>query len=180
MKQGKKNVIYIKHVRALRCVGEMLSFAATQDIRQTMKGENMRKTILAAVMAVSMCLLFSGAVPAQSGNDSKGALKMKAAGERRGDAASLTDEQKATVKSILSKYNASTLTADDAKAIHRAFRDAGVRPGPGLHEAVTSAGFDPKKLRELDPPPDRKGGGEGGADGSAHGRKGPGQGMKQD
>ena len=96
---------------------------------------------------------------------------MGAAGGRQGDAASLTDEQKAAVKSILSKYSASSLTADDAKAIHRAFRDAGVRPGPGLHEAVTSAGFDPEKLKELDPPPDRKGGGEAGPGGDAHERR---------
>ena len=135
----------------------------------------MRKTILAAVMAVSMCLLFSGAVPAQSTDGNKGTPKMRAAGGRPGDAASLTDEQKAAVKSILSKYTASSLTADDAKAIHRSFRDAGVRPGPGLREAITSAGFDPEKLRELDPPPERKG-----PDGSEHGRKGPEQGIKQD
>ncbi len=73
------------------------------------------------------------------------------------EAQSLTDEQAAQVKSILSKYNASSLTAADAKAIHKAFRDAGIRKGPGQRNAILAAGFDPKKIRDLDPPPDRPG-----------------------
>jgi hypothetical protein len=149
-------------------------------IGQTMKGENMKRILLAAVMAAGMCLLFSGSAPAQGPDDNRGAPGMKDDRGRPGDAASLTEAQKETVKSILSKYKASSLTADDAKAIHGAFRDAGLRGGPGLNEAVTSAGFDSDRLRDLDPPPGRKGGGEGGPDGSANGRKGPGQGMKQD
>ena len=153
---------------------------ATQNIQQTMKGENMRKTILTAVMAVSMCLLFSGAVPAQSRNDNKGGPGMSDDRGRPGDAVSFTEQQKATVKSILSKYKAATLTADDAKAIHRAFRDAGLRGGPGLNEAVTSAGFDSDKLRDLDPPPDRKDRGEAGPEDSMSDRKGTGKGLKQD
>jgi Spy/CpxP family protein refolding chaperone len=64
----------------------------------------------------------------------------------------LTDQQKVSIKSILAKYDASTLTADDAKAIHRALRDAGLRNGPELNDAVKEAGFDPDKLRDLDPP----------------------------
>jgi hypothetical protein len=160
----------------------MLSYRNGKKIftDKTMKEETMKKAILAAVMAAGMCLLFSGAVSAQGRDDTSGGPKMREARERPDEAKSLTDEQKAAVTSILSKYTASSLTADDAKAIHRAFRDAGVRPGPGLREAVTSAGFDPEKLRELDPPPDRKGGGEVGPDGSEHGRKGPGQGEKHD
>ncbi len=126
-----------------------------------MKGATMRKTILAAVMAAGMCLLFSGAAPAQNRDDNKGVSMIKDVRERPGDSASLTDAQKAAVKSILSKYNASTLTANDAKAIHSAFRDAGVKSGPGLNEAVTSAGFNSDKLRDLDPPPGMKGRGQG-------------------
>jgi len=115
----------------------------------------MKKPFLAAMMAVSVCFLFFGMGP-QSGDDDTGPPAMNDARPRPENRAPLTDEQKAAVKSILSKYNATTLTADDAKAIHRAFRDAGLRPGPGLQEAITSAGFDPRKLRELDPPPLRR------------------------
>ena len=121
----------------------------------------MKKTVLLAVMAAGMCLLFSGAAPAQNRDDSSGAAMIKDGRERPGDSASLTDAQKAAVKSILSKYKASTLTANDAKAIHGAFRDAGLKSGSGLNEAVTSAGFNSDKLRDLDPPPDMKGRGQG-------------------
>jgi len=69
---------------------------------------------------------------------------------------SLSDEQKARVASILSQYNASSLTAADAKAINNAFREAGIRRGPGQRAAIEAAGFDPEKIRTLDPPPDRK------------------------
>ena len=72
------------------------------------------------------------------------------------------------------------MTAVDAKAIHKAFSDAGIRRGAGLNEAVTAAGFDPDKLRDLDPPPDRKSRGEGGPEGNEHGVKGRGQDIKRD
>ena len=70
-----------------------------------------------------------------------------------------TPEQTATIKSILSKYNASTLTAADAKAIHEKFREAGIHAGPETKDAIIAAGFDPDKLRALDPPknPDKQG-----------------------
>jgi hypothetical protein len=67
----------------------------------------------------------------------------------------LTDAQKAQVKSILSQYNAASLTAADAKAIFEAFRAAGLRGGPDLLEAIKAAGFDPEKIRALAPPPGR-------------------------
>lgn len=66
----------------------------------------------------------------------------------------LTDEQKEKVKAILSHYNAATLTANDAKAIHEAFREAGLRGGPAAEEAIREAGFNPEKLHDLVPPPD--------------------------
>ena len=105
---------------------------------------------------------------------------MRDARERPDDAVSLTDAQKSALKSILSKYNTSTVTAVDAKAIHKAFSAAGIRGGACLNEAVMSAGFDPDKLRDLDPPPDRKSRGEGGPEDSERGGKGRGQGIKQD
>ena len=69
----------------------------------------------------------------------------------------LSDEQKAKVVSILSRYDSSSLTAADAKAINNAFREAGIRQGPGQGEAIEAAGFNPEKISALDPPPDRKG-----------------------
>lgn len=75
----------------------------------------------------------------------------------------LSVEQKTEIKKILSRYSAASLTAQDAKAIHSALREAGIRGGPAINEVVRDAGFDPHRLRELDPPPDRpKGGGEAG------------------
>jgi hypothetical protein len=69
---------------------------------------------------------------------------------------SLSDEQKARVASILSQYDSSSLTVEDAKAINNAFREAGIRKGPGQREAIEAAGFDARKISSLDPPPDRK------------------------
>ena len=74
-------------------------------------------------------------------------------GEGQGQTESLTDAQKAQVKGILSKYSANTLTADQARAIHEAFRQAGLRGGPALNDAVKAAGVDPDKLRDLAPRP---------------------------
>jgi phosphatidylethanolamine-binding protein (PEBP) family uncharacterized protein/Spy/CpxP family protein refolding chaperone len=68
---------------------------------------------------------------------------------------SLTAEQKSQVKSILSKYNESSLTADDARAINDAFRNAGLRNGPALLQAIRDAGFVPERIGALAPPPGR-------------------------
>jgi len=65
----------------------------------------------------------------------------------------LTAEQTAQIKTILSQYNASTLTADEAKSIHEKFREAGIHAGPETKDAIIDAGFDPEKLRTLAPPP---------------------------
>ena len=75
----------------------------------------------------------------------------------------LTDDQKSTVSSILSKYDASNLTAADAKAINKAFKASGVPFGKGLGDAVEGAGFSVKTLTSLDPS---------GAPGSAEGASG--------
>ena len=68
----------------------------------------------------------------------------------------LTDQQKATVKSILSKYNPASLTADDARAINDAFREAGLRSGRDLRDAIQEAGFDAEAIRKLAPPPNAR------------------------
>jgi phosphatidylethanolamine-binding protein (PEBP) family uncharacterized protein len=62
------------------------------------------------------------------------------------------------LKAILSQYDANTLTASQARAIHEAFRQAGIRGGPAMNDAVKAAGFDPDKLRDLAPPPNQAGG----------------------
>ena len=66
----------------------------------------------------------------------------------------LTPQQTATVKNILSKYDPSKLTSADAKAIHEKLREADLHGGPETNDAIRAAGFDPDKLRTLDPPPD--------------------------
>ena len=66
----------------------------------------------------------------------------------------ITPAQSATIKTILSGYKPSALTASDAKTIHEKFRDAGIHAGPETRSAIIAAGFDPEKLRTLDPPED--------------------------
>ncbi len=56
---------------------------------------------------------------------------------------------------ILSNYDPANLTVADAKAINNAFREAGIRRGPGQKTAIESAGFDPQKISSLDPPPEK-------------------------
>jgi len=75
--------------------------------------------------------------------------------QRPEEAESLTSEQQNRVKTILSKYNESSLTAADAKAINNAFREAGIRNGSGLQQAIKDAGFVPEKIRALDPAPNQ-------------------------
>lgn len=74
----------------------------------------------------------------------------------------LTEEQQQTVQDLLEEYDPDELTAEDAKAIFKAFQEAGIR-GPGLREAVKEAGFDPDELFTLahdgqKPPPPPSGG----------------------
>ncbi len=65
----------------------------------------------------------------------------------------ITIEQKAQIQKILSQYNSTTLNADQAKEIHSKFKESGIHAGTETNEAITSAGFDPEKLRALAPPP---------------------------
>jgi len=70
-----------------------------------------------------------------------------------GEVQVLTSEQQAQVKAILAEYDPDTLTAEQARAIHEAFRQAGLRAGPGMADTIRAAGFDPDRLRDLAPPP---------------------------
>ena len=63
-------------------------------------------------------------------------------------AIALTEDQKNKVKEIFGKYDLSTLTADQAKAIYRSLDEAGIS-GPGLRAAVEAAGMDPQKFWSL-------------------------------
>ncbi|HEY9075849.1 MAG TPA: hypothetical protein VIO61_04860 [Anaerolineaceae bacterium] len=87
---------------------------------------------------------------------------MQAAGMRR-QMNVLTDEDKQKIQDILAQYDPENVSAEDAKAIFKAFRDAGIRPGAGMKEAIEAAGFDAEALRaqgmpEPPPPPEGRGG----------------------
>ena len=120
----------------------------------------MNKLLLSLLAAICLCL------PADMSAQER---------EGRGEAQALTDAQKASVKEIISKYNIETLTAADAKAIHGAMREAGIMGGPSEDQAITDAGFDPEKLKQLDPPPGKETGGNKGP-GDAKGTSGKKQG----
>jgi phosphatidylethanolamine-binding protein (PEBP) family uncharacterized protein len=126
-------------------------------------GMKTRLIILTIALAAS-----SGHLVAQqdSHESSEGQLPPREGGsqvgrDRPGDAEALTQAQREQVKAILSEYSASTLTAEQARSMHKAFRQAGLRGGSALNDAVKAAGFDPNKLRDLAPPPGRQGQREG-------------------
>ena len=105
---------------------------------------NLSTASTTACMILVVTVIFTGTAAAQ---------------DRRGGwspAESLTAEQEAVVLAILSEYDFSSLTVEDARTIHRAFKEAGLRKGPVLDDAMRSAGFDPHTLRELDPPGQRR------------------------
>ena len=60
----------------------------------------------------------------------------------------LTDDQKAQVAGILSEFDPKALSEGDARSIVSAFADAGLGPGRGLKEAIDSAGFDAREIRD--------------------------------
>jgi len=105
------------------------------------------------ILGIAVLFIFYGVTSAAAFDD----MRQSPPPQERQQA--LSDKQKAEVKSILSKYDPSTLTAADAKAIFEAFRKAGLRGGPGMLEAIREAGFDPEKLRSLAPPPEPPGDG---------------------
>ena len=75
------------------------------------------------------------------------------------NASSLTADQQSQIQEILSQYDASNVSEDDAKAIFEAFRKAGIRPAKGMKETIEAAGFDAEDLRTkgLGDPPARSG-----------------------
>ena len=65
----------------------------------------------------------------------------------------LSDDEKAQVAEILSRYDSENLSEEDAKAIREAFKENGIAPGRGLDEAVKEAGFAVEDIRGTPPPP---------------------------
>lgn len=62
---------------------------------------------------------------------------------------SLSSDQKALIEETLSQYDASSLSADDAKAIVEAFQEAGIEPSKALESAMSTSGFDAKEIGDL-------------------------------
>jgi hypothetical protein len=105
-----------------------------------------------------LALILSALTSVGIGAQGKEPAPPRPAGEQGPDgqrSAPLTAEQVAKVKAVLAAYKPATLKADDAKAIKRALRDAGLRHNAALDKAITDAGFSPQKLEELDPRPAR-------------------------
>jgi len=61
----------------------------------------------------------------------------------------LSDEQKSTIESVLSEFDSSKLSAEDARNIVSAFDDAGIIPGKDLANTLNSFGFDAHKIGDL-------------------------------
>ncbi len=98
-----------------------------------------------------------------SGQQQRQSRKQGRGGNRQsrgGESETVTDEQKAGATEIVANYDASNLTAADAKAIHKALRDIGVRGGPAEDNLLSSVGFNPEMLKKLDPPPGGNSGGD--------------------
>ena len=106
-----------------------------------------------ACMAVGVMAV--GTAPAHAQPAAPSASRPQAGQPPDDRAAALTAVQLAKVKSVLAAYKPAALTADDAKAIKRALRDAGMRHSPALDKAITDAGFSPARLEALDPRPPR-------------------------
>jgi len=61
----------------------------------------------------------------------------------------LSNEQKETIDSILSDYDALTLSEQDAKDIVSAFHEAGINPSKDFADKLDSAGFDAREIGDL-------------------------------
>ena len=61
----------------------------------------------------------------------------------------LSTEQKDTISSILSEYDSSALSEQDAKEIVQALQDAGIRPSKDFANTLEAAGFDAREIGDL-------------------------------
>lgn len=62
---------------------------------------------------------------------------------------SLTSEQKETISQVLSEYDSSNLTAEDASSIVEAFSEAGIQPSEAFATELADAGFDAGEIGDL-------------------------------
>ena len=113
----------------------------------------------ARLIAASICCVTSLGALAQGtvNNANRRAVEPRGVEQQPDDrkATPLSAEQVAKVKAVLAAYAPTALKADDAKAIKRALRDAGLAHNAALDKAITDAGFSPQKLEALDPRPAR-------------------------
>lgn len=114
------------------------------------------KILAASVLALAISTVAIAQTPSakSAGGDAKPSSPQDAKPADRPEEA-LTAAQLAKIKSVLAPYKAASLTAGDAKLIKRTLRDAGIRSSRALGDALLAAGFDPRRLDELDPPPAR-------------------------
>lgn len=61
----------------------------------------------------------------------------------------LTADQKSSVKSVLSNFDAKNISTSDAKKITSEFKKLGIQPGQELEQAMAAAGFDAKQVGDL-------------------------------
>ncbi len=61
----------------------------------------------------------------------------------------ITEEQKASIESILSEYNSAELNELDASSIVQKISELGVMPGIQLEGVLADAGFDAKEIGDL-------------------------------
>ena len=100
------------------------------------------------ISSLCLCGILTGATQAQPDDGRRGTPP-------RGDSQAVTQKQKAATLNAISKYDAASLSADDAKSIHRAIRDIGIQSGPAEDEVISSAGFYSEAIKHFDPPPGR-------------------------
>jgi hypothetical protein len=124
------------------------------------------KPVLIFGIQVIACVLLAAAASAQTTAPSNPPPRGDARPPESGNE-TLTAEQQAKVKSVLSAYKPASLTAADAKVIKRTLRDAGMRRSKALDAAITAAGFSPERLETLDPRPSAPPPGGGDAPGGA-------------
>ncbi len=64
----------------------------------------------------------------------------------------LSEEQKTKLTEILSKYDSSNVSKEDAQSIAEELKGAGIGPGRATSDALKSAGFEMEKMRPEGPP----------------------------
>ena len=120
------------------------------DITQLLRRLALRCELPAGVLASAIIALSAAPAIAQPAG---AAPPIQPRPAQPDELTALTAEQKAGVSAVLAPYKPDRLTADDAKAIKRALRDAGLRRSLVLDKAITAAGFSPERLEILDPRP---------------------------